>query len=78
MVGTNWGGVFFGALFVAMGLALFFSRRFAEWSFKFDYLGYLWTKALGEKGALFLAKYVFSVLSLILGGLVLLGSINTR
>jgi hypothetical protein len=38
MVVTNWGGVVFGVLFVAMAFGLFFSRRFAEWSFKFDLL----------------------------------------
>jgi hypothetical protein len=41
-------------------------------------LGHLWTNMLGEKWTRFATKYVFSVITLIFGGLVLFGSFEIR
>jgi hypothetical protein len=60
-------GIIFGFIFILIGLAYFFSPRFAEIAFEYTAQGAMWKKLVGEKWAPFVAKFFFSFVSIALG-----------
>jgi hypothetical protein len=60
-------GIIFDVIFILIGLAYFFSRRFAEIAFEYTAQGVMWKKLVGEKWAPTVAKFFFSFVSIALG-----------
>jgi hypothetical protein len=50
----------FGAIFLALGLAFLFSRRFGEFAYNFTRQGQLWKRLVGERAAPYVARFLFS------------------
>jgi hypothetical protein len=50
----------FGAIFIALGLAFLFSRRFGDFAYNVTWQGQIWKRLVGEKAAPYVARYLFS------------------
>jgi hypothetical protein len=64
---TEWIAVVTGIILTAIGIAFATSGAFASFALRFTSQGTFWTKLLGEKWAPLVAKYLFSVASIVAG-----------
>jgi hypothetical protein len=75
MAHIDWTSFAFGILFIIIGLAFFFSRRFGDFAYKWTTQGVMWKRFLGDGWGPVAAKYVFSCASIAMGAFVLYDSI---
>ena len=76
MTWEDWVGVVFGVIFIAIGLAYFFSPGFGKIAYEYTAQGIMWKKLVGEKWAPTVAKLFFSLVSIALGVWVIYSSIT--
>jgi hypothetical protein len=70
MGSINWGSFVFGIVLVGMAFVCFFSSRIQQWGLDNTSQGVVWGKAVGEKRAPYVVKYVSSIGFLIFAGFV--------
>ncbi len=67
MTWQDYAGVIVGVICIVIGLAYFFSPRFGNVALTQTTQGRFLTRLVGETGALFVSKYVFSLVGIAFG-----------
>jgi hypothetical protein len=62
-----WGPIIMGILFIGVGLGFLLSIRFGAFALRTDGRGVFWTRLLGEKWAPIVLRFVFSLIGIGVG-----------
>lgn len=66
----EWGRLAFAIFIIIIGLAYIFSRGFTKFALRMTSQGNMWVGLMGPKWAMLVARYVFGLLSIGIGGYV--------
>ena len=63
----DWVNLLFGIIFIAIGLAYIFSRRFTDFALAMTSQGNMWVRWLGSRWAKLVARSAFGAISIAFG-----------
>jgi threonine/homoserine/homoserine lactone efflux protein len=72
----NWVNLLFGIIFIAIGLAYIFSRRFTDFALGMTSQGAMWVRWLGPRWAKLVARSAFGAISIAFGAYVIYVAFN--
>jgi len=70
-----WGPVIMGILFIGIGLGFLLSTRFGAFVIRTDGRGVFWAKLLGEKWTPIVLRFVFSLIAIVAGGMMIYSAV---
>jgi hypothetical protein len=70
-----WGPVIMGILFIGIGLGFLLSTRFGAFVLRTDGHGVLWTQLLGAKWTPIVLRFVFSLIAIAAGGVMIYSAV---
>ena len=73
---NSWAALFIGIGLLAIGIGYIASPRFVEWMLNKDRRGRMWANLLGREKARIAIRYIFSVVLMLIGLVVILISIG--